>query len=708
MRVAPSVLSAGILTGILAGSLAGLLLPALAAAQDFGDLAGTLDVSHVESDLSGIAEESWRQLYTLNWYKRLTDYIDVRAGVRYFEFDLDSSAEFLGTFQEELQPSGELSWNHPWFSFTATASRRISRSPAIADKLVNDSVLLNWESAWMDTPVFGLRYELQNLEETGAGAFRNVNDERLTASVDYDRKHESFKYRLTRSWNENVVRGLSTIQNEQRLQYIGSHAMGSRRQFQLGSQYRYSRVDRVSQVASGERFLERVEASRGLGTIDATPDIGPLSNVPGLIDGNTLVPVVPPLAIGTGDLDRNVGVDLGARRDRVAAVYIYTDRLSSVTVQWSVWISEDNLNWDDSAILAVNSSFNAAVSRYEIDFNEVSARYVKVVNGGLNSVAGVQVTEIEVFESLPVSQDVEQDASSHQADARLVWNIDPDWQASVDGVARLEPQSGTLEQRLDYSYSMRVRYQPRMQVAHVIRLSQFWQEFEEAGRDLRDDTAGYSFLYDPLPTLGSNISASFRQSYVDDELSLRLGNALLGANATPWRAIRVAAEFGVSRVDQPVQGFLNDAWNTRLSIDSEITRQFKALVTWLHQESRRDNEIRVLRRVTMRGELQVTSAVFARASYTVADDHNFSRMQDYLLSWRLFVRLLLTGQARIDDSNAKAADSSRYSLNASLDLLESFLGFRNVTLYARFSDVDQRDAGGLRIISWQQGIRAAF
>ena len=43
-----------------------------------------------------------------------------------------------------------------------------------------------------------------------------------------------------------------------------------------------------------------------------------------------------------------------------------------------------------------------------------------------------------------------------------------------------------------------------------------------------------------------------------------------------------------------------------------------------------------------------------------------------------------------------------------LDLFDRFLIFRNVTVYARLSDVDQRASGGSRILSWQQGLRANF
>ena len=205
--------------------LALALSPSPGFGQDLGDLGGSLDVSHVDAKIDEIPQESWRQLYTLDYTKRLTDYIGIRAGFRYYKFDLDAASLF-GSFQEEIQPSGELRWAHPWFRFTGNAVRRISRSPAISGDLLTDTILLNWESRWVETPVFGIRYERQDTKETGADATRGVEDERLTGSIDYTRPQETFSYRLTRQWATNVIRGLDSTEYRQRLSYVGGYRFG--------------------------------------------------------------------------------------------------------------------------------------------------------------------------------------------------------------------------------------------------------------------------------------------------------------------------------------------------------------------------------------------------------------------------------------------------------------------------------------------------
>ena len=106
------------------------------------------------------------------------------------------------------------------------------------------------------------------------------------------------------------------------------------------------------------------------------------------------------------------------------------------------------------------------------------------------------------------------------------------------------------------------------------------------------------------------------------------------------------------------------------------------------------------------GELQVTSSIFARASMTVSDGQAFARSEDYLLSWRLFARLQITGQFNSDVGDT--FNSERYSINGTLDLFERLFGLRNVTIYVRFSEVDQGSGRGSHILSWQQGLRATF
>jgi hypothetical protein len=372
-------------------------------------------------------------------------------------------------------------------------------------------------------------------------------------------------------------------------------------------------------------------------------------------------------------------------------------------------VSQDNLVWDDSVVSFVTVQFNPAASRYEIEFAPVSTRYIKVVNSGVNSVPGVNVTEIEAFEARDQIGEISESRSSHYADARIGWQVNRRWFASLDMSGRIEPHTGSVSQRLDYDYSLRARYQPTRTLAHTFTWSQSWQQFEGTTSDLRSDGATYSLLYDPLPTLGGSFSAALRQNTEAGEASLRSASGTFAANATPWPAVRASADLGASRVDQPRVDYLVDSWNFRFSLESDITRSLRASVAWRHQESWAgdDREHRVLRGLALSGELQFTNTVFGRASVIFNDDRTFSRSENYLLSWWLLARLAITGQYNSDQTEGSFG-SERWSVGASLDAFDRLFGLRNVTIYVQFSDVNQETDLGSNILSWQQGVRATF
>ena len=477
----------------------------------------------------------------------------------------------------------------------------------------------------------------------------------------------------------------------------------------MDTQYRYERSDRVAEVLTGQRFLERVPPSQGLGAIDPTPDQGPLPPVAGLIDGNTVTPVVPPLSIGAGDTDRNIGVDLGVRRDALAAIYIYTDRISSATVQWTVWLSDDNLTWSDAETQGARSTFDPSLLRYEIEFTEVAARFIKVVNSGTNAIPGVMVTEMVVFESVPVKNGEEIDSSSHIADLRLGWDINPQWNTALELSGRIEPSSGSVSQRKSYDYNLRTQYHRGFRSSHTLVFGQSWQEQQDESRDLREDSAAYTFAYDPLAALGTSTSMSFRNSAEGGLTSLRSLSARTGATASPWRSVRTSAEVGVSAVDQPIVAYETESWNTRVTLDAEITRWARSWISWLHQESRGGPEetLRVLRRLSFSLDLRLSRAITGRAEIDLTDDRQFQSSQIYVLSWRSADRLVLSVQYR-GDQRQGGAKSRQVYFDAHLVAFKRLIGLRNVTAYVQFSDLEQESSGVSSIISWQQGLRASF
>ena len=147
----------------------------------------------------------------------------------------------------------------------------------------------------------------------------------------------------------------------------------------------------------------------------------------------------------------------------------------------------------------------------------------------------------------------------------------------------------------------------------------------------------------------------------------------------------------------------SDSWSLRTVVDAGVTRSLDIFFNWGHQQvwTDRDDALRVRRTYGVNADLRLTNKIFFRAGLTWLDDERFNRSQNYLLSWTLGPRLVITGQAILDDAS-RGFKSQRLSASATYDL-----GAR-ASLYLRYSDLDLSQAGGAETAAWQQGIRWSF
>ena len=139
---------------------------------------------------------------------------------------------------------------------------------------------------------------------------------------------------------------------------------------------------------------------------------------PPLIDGNLLASAginigLPPLG---GDIRaRNMGLDFFAPTE-VNQLLVWVDRdLSSApdianSFSWDVYISSDNLNWTHHAGPILPAPFGPFQNRFEIDFPNVTTRYIRVVTTpltlavpGAASFPDIFITELQAFLRQPVS-----------------------------------------------------------------------------------------------------------------------------------------------------------------------------------------------------------------------------------------------------------------------------------------------------------------
>lgn len=186
-----------------------------------------------------------------------------------------------------------------------------------------------------------------------------------------------------------------------------------------------SRRTRTATAGTGD-VIFLIPPFGGLSKLDDTPELGALDPTPGLVDGN--------LAAGSGiDLGlpppggdrtpRNIGIDLG-RETEVNTLYLWVDRDLRTEIAssfaWKIYSSNDNRNWTLMQTVSP-APFGPFLFRFEIDFPNVTARYVKAVTPPLaadvpfaSGFPTILVTEIEALIRRPVGEIRGRDSSTSQ------------------------------------------------------------------------------------------------------------------------------------------------------------------------------------------------------------------------------------------------------------------------------------------------------
>lgn len=179
-------------------------------------------------------------------------------------------------------------------------------------------------------------------------------------------------------------------------------------------------------------FKFQVFANQGLFSINDLPETDTMNSNPALIDGNR--DVTAGINIGSslplsGDSRlRNIGLDFfsSSRLDSLFVSVLSPSPQPELpsdvasTLGWEVFVSDDNVDW----VLWNQPSFvfyDPLRRRFEIEFPSVQTRYIKVTVRPLSPTVpnsaqflDIFITEIEAFETIPVSGDVAEFNSTRQ------------------------------------------------------------------------------------------------------------------------------------------------------------------------------------------------------------------------------------------------------------------------------------------------------
>ncbi len=188
------------------------------------------------------------------------------------------------------------------------------------------------------------------------------------------------------------------------------------RRLQLSMEYNVDYFKReIRELGEGEVSIP-VAAIGGLAAITEFPLEVELDPNPALVDGNRVASAginlgLPPL--DGDDRPRNMGFDFGVSRT-LDSIDVWVDRelpeVIASSFQWQIYTSPDNRRWELQQTVP-QAPFGPFETRFELRFQELTARYVKVVTSPLErgipeaeEFPLILVTELEAFERTPADE----------------------------------------------------------------------------------------------------------------------------------------------------------------------------------------------------------------------------------------------------------------------------------------------------------------
>ena len=664
------------------------------------NLSGYFHLTGVNSSNGGDESTSLNQEYSVFWKKRLLPYIDAKAFMRYHNFGLDQSLG-ANVWREEYQPSGELTWSHPYFSTGVSITRQNSASNNGTTNLVRDNFSANFSTKRSKYPTIGGRYfwnkTYNNLDLNN----RDTRDRQLQLSLDYFIRNNNLYYGFTAGESRNLVTDVRIDERRHIFRWNQYNSLLDKK-LQINANYNFRfRSQSFEKPLTGAAYNE-IPVFSALFGYDTSPGIDGLDTLSSLGDGNIVDPAQPEIDIGSGLIDRNIGVDLGYIQN-IAALYIYTDRPSGSQLQWNVYLSSDNLSWTRLSELP-SVSFNAGFSRYEIAFSDVNTRYIKAVNSGANDIVTVLVTEIIALEKAPGTEIIKKDQSVHAFDLAGTYKFTEKLQTSADLSYRNEPKGDFRNSKDQLYYTCSLRHLPREYLTHIVNFQSGFEHFKISGIKEKSRKLSYSIHARPLETLDFSFSVSGQSNYQNDLKTQNLANAILGASGKILKGLKVQGEIMFSRINRIDSGIRYDSRSYRTSATTALTQSLDLAGSFLYQSSK-DNITfapRKRRQLSLNSSYRLTGAILLRASIYVNNDNGLNNLiHDYNVNWNIGQRITVGGSANLIKNNT----------NARIERYGGHLNIRmsaRTTVFANYSMQFYAPSDILNTSSLQIGLKSGF
>jgi len=579
--------------------LGAFALLAVAPPIQAAEIGGSADLSRTETDANGVESKSDRQRFSLFLHQELAPYLKLE--LNYSLQDLESrTAGANPSSRRSRSPSLRLRYRRPKLSASLFLTERTLDTSTPEDDLKSDTVgvNVNWRPRF-DLTLFGDFLDQTAVADVAVFG-RDSRTRSYGAGAAVRRSYWSTSYRYRRSEFASMSQFRSR-QDRHQVRLTGNRAFfDDRLAFSLSSSL--SRLERQDEVAEGAELVTPVPAVQGLFAVDTRPELGELVPRPGLIDGDFVTPVAPPIDIGGAATLRNLGLDLGVST-QVSRLEVGVDALSGSEVVWQVYQSPDNFVW--SLVDGVTSGFDEALLRYTLRFPQVTSRYIKAVNVSTNLEPIVRVTELRALIDIEAAETGDDLTSQKYRYSVSVSYRPAEW-------LRLGADAGASNDEDVSAGLVRRDYNQQNRGASILALMPGHLSFQAAYRfddieDLREpvllrtvEAASARLAWAPLPTVDAALVAARREESeagspltVNDSVGLRLVTEF-------FPTLRLTSDLRLSKILDRATGVSRETrtWEERI--------QAQPLVNWTVNGSYRYSRFEAADGFPLRDQQRIT------------------------------------------------------------------------------------------------------
>jgi hypothetical protein len=256
----------------------------------------------------------------------------------------------------------------------------------------------------------------------------------------------------------------------------------------LQSSYQVTARSEEDLSTSSEPSLIYV-TSQGLYLDDSSPEFDALDPAPALTDALLDIPASSDYNLVNGR-SHNFGLDFGLSVS-IDRLHLYLDSLSVGSPSWSLWKSDDNLNWT-LVKQGIQAVFSPVFYRYEFAFDSITARYVKLALAPTLLPTPVEVTELRAFiTSLPHLKD---SATDHRGATRLLVHPASWLHGEIGGDILRQDLSQTALAREEDALHSSLRFVPASLFDLTTNYGWSRRHYNESGREEGTATTASAFL----------------------------------------------------------------------------------------------------------------------------------------------------------------------------------------------------------------------